>query len=65
MGLHAASSRSAEMFWLVNQGALYPLLLKLENEGSIASEWCASENNAAPLLSPYRVRPETVADRDP
>ena len=29
----------------VNQGTLYPLLLKLENEGSIASEWGASENN--------------------
>src|SRR6266498_1878277 len=29
----------------VNQGTLYPLLLKLEQEGSIASEWGASENN--------------------
>lgn len=29
----------------VNQGTLYPLLLRLENEGSIASEWGASENN--------------------
>lgn len=29
----------------VNQGTLYPLLLKLENEGSIDSEWGASENN--------------------
>src|ERR1700760_694534 len=29
----------------VNQGTLYPLLLKLENESSIASEWGASENN--------------------
>ena len=29
----------------LNQGTLYPLLLKLENEGSIASEWGASENN--------------------
>ena len=28
-----------------NQGTLYPLLLRLENEGSIASEWGASENN--------------------
>jgi PadR family transcriptional regulator PadR len=30
---------------VVNQGTLYPLLLKLENEGSIASQWGASENN--------------------
>jgi PadR family transcriptional regulator, regulatory protein PadR len=29
----------------VNQGSLYPVLLKLENEGSVASEWGASENN--------------------
>src|SRR5580658_9185302 len=29
----------------VNQGTLYPLLLKLEQEGSIVSEWGASENN--------------------
>jgi transcriptional regulator len=29
----------------VNQGTLYPLLLRLENEGSIASEWGTSENN--------------------
>jgi transcriptional regulator len=29
----------------VNQGTLYPLLLKLEQEGSIASQWGASENN--------------------
>jgi transcriptional regulator len=29
----------------VNQGTLYPVLLKLMQEGSIASEWGASENN--------------------
>jgi PadR family transcriptional regulator PadR len=29
----------------VNQGTLYPLLLKLEHEGAIASEWGVSENN--------------------
>src|SRR5208282_4404187 len=29
----------------VNQGTLYPLLLKLEHEGSIVSAWGASENN--------------------
>jgi len=29
----------------VNQGTLYPLLLKLEHEGAIDSEWGASENN--------------------
>jgi PadR family transcriptional regulator len=29
----------------VNQGTLYPLLLKLEQEGAIASGWGPSENN--------------------
>jgi PadR family transcriptional regulator, regulatory protein PadR len=29
----------------VNQGTLYPVLLKLEHEGAIASEWGASDNN--------------------
>lgn len=29
----------------VNQGTLYPVLLKLEQEGVIASEWGVSENN--------------------
>ena len=29
----------------VTQGTLYPVLLKLEQEGSVASEWGASENN--------------------
>ena len=29
----------------VNYGTLYPALLKLEQEGSIVSEWGVSENN--------------------
>ena len=29
----------------VNQGTLYPVLLKLEQEGSIASEWGVSDSN--------------------
>ena len=29
----------------VNQGTLYPVLLRLEQEGAIASEWASSENN--------------------
>ena len=29
----------------VNQGTLYPVLLRLEQEGDIASEWAPSENN--------------------
>jgi transcriptional regulator len=37
----------------LNQGTLYPLLLKLEHEGAIASEWGASENNRRPRF--YRL----------
>src|SRR5436190_22688548 len=29
----------------LNQGTLYPVLLKLEQEGAIASDWGTSENN--------------------
>src|SRR3954454_3585707 len=29
----------------INQGRLYPVLLKLEQEGAFASEWGESENN--------------------
>ena len=38
----------------VNQGTLYPLLLKLEHEGSISSQWGASENNRRTRF--YRLR---------
>ena len=30
---------------ILNYGTLYPALLKLEQEGAIASEWGVSENN--------------------
>ena len=29
----------------INQGTLYPVLLKLEQEGAIKSEWGVSQNN--------------------
>ncbi len=29
----------------INQGTIYPVLLKLEQEGAIASDWGVSENN--------------------
>jgi PadR family transcriptional regulator, regulatory protein PadR len=29
----------------INQGTLYPVLIKLEQEGSIASQWGVSENH--------------------
>jgi len=39
----------------VNQGTLYPLLLKLEHEGSIVSHLGASENNRRARF--YRLTP--------
>ncbi len=39
----------------VNQGTLYPVLLKLEQEGSIDSEWGQSENNRKARF--YRLTP--------
>ena len=39
----------------VNQGTLYPVLLKLEQERAIASEWGASENNRRARF--YRLTP--------
>jgi PadR family transcriptional regulator PadR len=38
----------------LNQGTLYPLLLRLEQEGAIASEWGPSENNRRARF--YRLR---------
>ena len=29
----------------INQGTLYPVLLRLEQESAVASEWAPSENN--------------------
>ena len=39
----------------VNQGTLYPVLLKLEQEGAVASEWGPSENNRRARF--YRLTP--------
>jgi PadR family transcriptional regulator, regulatory protein PadR len=39
----------------VNQGTLYPVLLRLENEGAVASEWGPSENNRRARF--YRLTP--------
>jgi transcriptional regulator len=40
---------------LINYGTLYPSLLKLEQEGYIASEWGLSENNRRAKF--YRLTP--------
>src|SRR2546425_3172402 len=44
-GLARRIERTSENLLAINHGTLYPVLLKLEQEGAIASEWGASENN--------------------
>ena len=39
----------------VNQGTLYPVLLKLEHEGAVASDWGISDNNRRARF--YRLTP--------
>lgn len=44
-GIARRIEQISEDLLAVNHGTLYPVLLKLEQEGSIASEWGVSENN--------------------
>ncbi|HEY7388465.1 MAG TPA: PadR family transcriptional regulator [Bryobacteraceae bacterium] len=44
-GIARRIEQISEDLLTVNQGTLYPVLLKLEQEGSITSEWGVSENN--------------------
>src|SRR6202049_1523067 len=44
-GIARRIEQTSENLLSINQGTLYPVLLKLEQEGSIASEWGVSENN--------------------
>ncbi len=44
-GISQRIQQVSESVLVVNQGSLYPALYRLEEEGWIASEWGASENN--------------------
>src|SRR5499427_8197656 len=44
-GIARRIEQTSENLLSINHGTLYPVLLKLEQEGSIASEWGVSENN--------------------
>ncbi len=44
-GIARRIDQISENLLSVNHGTLYPVLLKLEQEGSITSEWGISENN--------------------
>ena len=44
-GIARRIEQAAESSLELNQGTIYPALLRLEQKGWIASEWGASENN--------------------
>ena len=44
-GIARRIEQTSENLLSINHGTLYPVLLKLEQEGAIASEWGVSENN--------------------
>jgi len=44
-GISQRIQQVSDSMLVVNQGSLYPALYRLEEEGWIASEWGASENN--------------------
>ena len=44
-GIARRIERTSGNLLSINQGTLYPVLLKLEQERAIASEWGVSENN--------------------
>lgn len=44
-GIARRIEQTSDNLLSINQGTLYPILLKLEQEGSIASEWGVSKNN--------------------
>jgi transcriptional regulator len=44
-GLARRIEQVSEDLLAVNQGTLYPVLIKLEQEGSITSNWGTSDNN--------------------
>src|SRR5512146_161056 len=44
-GIARRIEQTSEDLLAINQGTLYPVLLKLEQEGAISSEWGVSGNN--------------------
>jgi transcriptional regulator len=44
-GIARRIEQTSENLLSINHGTLYPVLLKLEQEGAIASDWGISDNN--------------------
>lgn len=44
-GIARRIEQTSENLLTINEGTLYPVLLRLEQEGAIASQWGVSDNN--------------------
>ena len=44
-GIARRIEQTSEQMLAINQGTLYPVLLRLEQDGAIASQWGVSDNN--------------------
>ena len=55
-GIARRIEQTSENLLLINHGTLYPVLLKLEQEGSVAAEWGVSDNNRRAKF--YRITAE-------
>jgi PadR family transcriptional regulator PadR len=44
-GIARRIEQTSEQLLSINEGTLYPLLLRLEQDGAIASQWGVSDNN--------------------
>jgi PadR family transcriptional regulator len=64
-GIARRIEQTSENLLSINHGTLYPVLLKLEQEGSIASEWGVSDNNRkAKFYSITRAGKKELADEE-
>ncbi len=55
-GIARRIEQTSENLLLINHGTLYPVLLKLEQEGAVATEWGISDNNRRAKF--YRITAE-------
>jgi PadR family transcriptional regulator PadR len=55
-GIARRIEQTSEELLSINHGTLYPILLKLEQEGAIAAEWGVSENKRRARF--YRITAE-------
>jgi hypothetical protein len=59
-GIARRIEQTSDKLLSINHCTLYPVLLKLEQEGAIAPQWDVSENNRSRVLPDHQGRPETT-----